>query len=129
MKKSILAILLVVQQWRPYLQLREFAIKTEYKILTHLSDQRLHTEWKQKALTKLMGLQYTVQYRKGILNGVAYALSREPDDSSPLMAAIVLKPVWLDSYTDDSFVQTKMQQLAIDSSTDQHFTFADGLFH
>jgi hypothetical protein len=111
--------------------LREFVIKTDYKILTHLSDQRLHTGWKQKALTKLMGLQYIVQYKKGILNGVADALFRKPDDSSPLMAAIVLKPVWLDkvldSYTGDSFVQTKMQQLAIDSSTDQHFTFTDGL--
>jgi hypothetical protein len=86
-EKEYLAILLAIQQWRPYLQLREFVILTDHKSLVHLTDQRLHTEWQRKALTKLMGLQYTVQYKKGIHNGAADALSRKPVHSSPLMAA------------------------------------------
>jgi hypothetical protein len=44
-EKEYLAILLAVQQWRPYLQLGEFIIRTDHKSLTHLADQRLHTEW------------------------------------------------------------------------------------
>jgi hypothetical protein len=34
----------------------EFVIRTDHKSFTHLDDQRLHTDWQQKALTKLMGL-------------------------------------------------------------------------
>ena len=55
-EKEYLAILLAVQQWRSYLQMREFVIRTDHKSLVHLTDQRLHTEWQQKALTKMMGL-------------------------------------------------------------------------
>jgi hypothetical protein len=60
-EKEYMAILLAVQQWRSYLQVGEFVIKTDHKSLVHLTDQRLHTEWQRRALTKLMGLQYTVQ--------------------------------------------------------------------
>jgi hypothetical protein len=74
-EKEYMAILLAVQQWRSYLQIGEFVIKTDHKSLAHLTDQRLHTEWQRRALTKLMGLQYIVQYKKGVLNGAAYALS------------------------------------------------------
>jgi hypothetical protein len=41
----------------------EFIIKTGHKSLTHPSDQRLHTPWQQKALTKMMGLQYKIMYK------------------------------------------------------------------
>jgi hypothetical protein len=37
-EKEYLAILLAVQQWRPYLQLGEFIIRTDHKSLTHLTD-------------------------------------------------------------------------------------------
>lgn len=130
-EKEYLAILLAVQQWRPYLQLREFVIRTDHKSLTHLTDQRLHTDWQQKALTKMMGLQYTVQYKKGIHNGAADALSRKPVESSQLMAATVMKPVWLErvanSYAQDQFVQQKMQKLALDPTADAQFKLVDGL--
>jgi hypothetical protein len=55
-EKEYLAILLAVQQWRPYLQLAEFVIRTDHKSSSHLTDQQLHTDWQRKALTKLMGL-------------------------------------------------------------------------
>jgi hypothetical protein len=74
-EKEYLSILLAIQQWRPSLQLAEFIIRTDHKNLTHLMDQRLHTDWQRKVLTKLMGLQYRVVYKKGILNGAADALS------------------------------------------------------
>jgi len=64
-EKEYLAILLAVQQWRSYLQIGEFIIKTDHQSLTHLVDQRLHTKWQQKSLTKLMGTQYKIVYKKG----------------------------------------------------------------
>lgn len=53
-----LAILPVVDHWRPYLQHSEIIIRTDQKILVHLDDQRLTTPWQHKALTKLLGLSY-----------------------------------------------------------------------
>src|SRR3989337_121639 len=64
-EKEYLAILLAVDQWRPYLQFQQFTIRTDQKSLIHLQDQKLHTVWQQKALTKLMGLNYTIVYKKG----------------------------------------------------------------
>jgi hypothetical protein len=42
-EKEYMAILLAVEQWRAYLQHREFVIRTDHASLTHLADQRLHT--------------------------------------------------------------------------------------
>lgn len=67
-------------------------IRTDHKSLVHLTDQRLHTEWQQKALTKMMGLQYKVVYKKGILNGAADALSRKPVSSSDLFVVTQVQP-------------------------------------
>lgn len=55
-EKESLAIMLAVDQWRPYLQHTEFLIKTDQKSLVHLDDKRLTTAWQQKALNKLSGL-------------------------------------------------------------------------
>lgn len=57
-EKECLAILFAVEQWRPYLQHNEFVICTDQRSLIHLDDQRLATPWQQKALTKLLGLQF-----------------------------------------------------------------------
>lgn len=79
-EKECLAILLAIEQWRSYLQVKEFIIRTDQKSLSHLDDQRLHTEWQQKALTKMMGLTYRIIYKKGSTNTVADSLSRRPHD-------------------------------------------------
>ena len=48
--------LMAVEKWRPYLQHKEFIIKTDHKSLLYLTDQRVHTKLKHKALLKLMDL-------------------------------------------------------------------------
>lgn len=55
-EKEYLAILVAVEQWRPYLLHAEFVIFTDQKSLVHLNDQRLHTHWQQRVFTKLLGL-------------------------------------------------------------------------
>jgi len=77
-EKEYLAILLAVEQWRPYLQHAEFTIFTDQRSLTHLTDQRLNTPWQQRVFTKLLGLQYKLVYKQGSDNRVADALSRRP---------------------------------------------------
>jgi hypothetical protein len=63
-EKECIAILMAIEQWRPYLQHREFLIRTDQRSLVHLDDQRLTTQWQHKAFTKLLGLQYKICYRK-----------------------------------------------------------------
>lgn len=44
-EKEYLAIVVAVDQWRPYLQHAEFVIQTDQKSLIHLEEQRLSTPW------------------------------------------------------------------------------------
>lgn len=119
-EKESLAILMAVDHWRPYLQSSEFIIRTDQKSLTHLDDQRLNSYWQQKALTKLMGLQYKICYKKGATNNAADALSRMTHDhTSDLMAVSVAQPMWLqdlqNSYEDNEQAQQLLSELAISS--------------
>jgi hypothetical protein len=59
-EKECLAILMVVDRWRSYLQRGDFVIETDQKSLTHLDDQILSTPWQHRALTKLLGLNYWI---------------------------------------------------------------------
>lgn len=94
-EKEYLAILLEVEQWRPYLLVKEFIIKTDQKSLVHLNNQRLHTAWQHKALTKLMGLSYTLVYKKGSDNSAADSLSRRPHDCPELLSLVHVQSDWL----------------------------------
>jgi hypothetical protein len=81
-EKEYLAILFIVSQWCTYLQYAEFYIYTYQHSLSHLNEQRLHTPWKQKVFTKLLGLQYKIIYKKGVDNNVADTLSRRPHEAA-----------------------------------------------
>jgi hypothetical protein len=95
-EKEYLAILMAVEHWHHYLQSSTFIILTDQKSLTHLDDQRLTTPWQHKALTKLMGLNYKIVYKKGVDNKVADALSRVSQALPYDLSAIsVVKPLWL----------------------------------
>jgi hypothetical protein len=66
-EKECLAILLAIEKWYPNLQHRSFDIHTNHKSLLHLTDQRLHTSLQHKDFVKLMDLQFTLKYRRGVL--------------------------------------------------------------
>lgn len=75
-EKECMAILLAVEKWRSYLQHAEFLIRTDHKSLLHLTEQRVTSRIQQKALLKLMDLQFKICYKQGALNLAANALSR-----------------------------------------------------
>lgn len=70
-EKEFLALIMAVDKWRPYLQRQEFIIKTDHKSLSYLCEQNLHSEMQRKAMTRLMGLQFKVLYRRGKENQAA----------------------------------------------------------
>jgi hypothetical protein len=131
-EKEYLAILLAVDQWRPYLQSGEFQIVTDQRSLAHLNDQNLHTQWQHKALTKMLGLQYTIVYRKGSENTAADALSRRPQEVHGQLTAISsVVPAWLTDvitgYQNDPKAQALLAQLAVKPSDEDGYSLTDGI--
>jgi transposase InsO family protein len=136
-EKECLAILFAIEHWRPYLQHAAFVIKTDQQSLIHLDDQRVTTPWQQKALTKLMGLNFTIVYKKGVENKVADALSRRPnlhcDDITLQLHALATSsvvPSWLaevtKGYESDEQAKKLLQSLATGHSMDP-FTLTAGI--
>jgi hypothetical protein len=112
------------------LQHQEFVIRTDQKSLLHLSEQRLGTGMQHKAFVKLMGLRYTIQYKKGITNAAADALSRCPH-SADLLAISSVVPSWLDKlvmgYSDDSETKKLWTELSITSANSDGFELKQGV--
>lgn len=93
-EKEFLALIMAVEKWRQYLQRQEFIIKTDHKSLAYLSEQTLHSELKRKAMTRLMGMQFKIVYKKGKENIVADALSRV-GHMMALQAVSAVQPKWI----------------------------------
>lgn len=122
---------MAVDYWRPYLQTLEFTILTDQRRLIHLDDQRLHTYWQQKALSKLMGLQYRICYKKGANNNVADALSRVTrEEQDELYSISIVQPIWLqelqESYASNDKAQELLVGLAVQPNQ-EHFQLLNGI--
>ncbi|XP_073357837.1 uncharacterized protein [Aegilops tauschii subsp. strangulata] len=123
---------MAIDHWRPYLQHAEFLVHTDQKSLLHLTDQRLNMPIQQRAFTKLVGLQFQIQYKVGVTNKAADALSRrDQEEGSELAAVSVCRPSWLEavavSYRQDKAVQNKLEQLALDPASDADYSLQDGV--
>lgn len=92
MKNESLAILLAVDHWKAYLQFAGFIIQTKQRSFTDLTNQKLNTYWQHKAMTKLMGFQYRICYKKGCTNKVVDALSKITHNSVTLSTLSVVQP-------------------------------------
>jgi hypothetical protein len=84
----------------------------------------------RKAMTRLMGLQFRVVYRKGKENWAADALSRACHMMA-IQAVSEATPQWLqevlNSYTTDPHAQQLLTQLAVSSPDENGFSLEQGL--
>jgi len=76
------------------LQRQEFVIRTDHKTLAYLTEQNLHSDMQRKAMTRFMGLQFKVVYKKGKDNMAADALSRV-GHLLALQAVSQVQPRWI----------------------------------
>jgi hypothetical protein len=77
--RELFAITAAVKKWRQYLLGHSFVILTDHRSLKELMSQIIQTPEQQMYLARLMGYDYTIQYRSGQTNVVADALSRIPE--------------------------------------------------
>ena len=129
-EKEFLVLIMAVEQWTQYLQRVEFVIKIHHKSLAYLTEQNLHSEIQNKAMTRLMGLQFRVVYKKGKDNLVADALSRV-GHLRALQAVSQVQPQWVqavvNSYVTDGRAQDLLAQLAVHSPNEQGYSLHQGL--
>ncbi|XP_070024820.1 uncharacterized protein LOC142181678 [Nicotiana tabacum] len=84
-----------------------FVVRTDHHSLKYLLEQKVTFALQQKGLTKLLGLDYEVQYKKGAENRVVDAFSRQQEDSEchigqsqgTLQAISVSVPSWMQEIT------------------------------
>ncbi|GAA0164062.1 hypothetical protein LIER_39712 [Lithospermum erythrorhizon] len=101
-----MAIILAITKWKHYLLGSRFIIKTDQKALKHLLEQKITTYLQQKVVTKLLGLDYIIQYKQGKENVVADALSRAQLEPDQLMSISTVQPSWMHDVT-GSYLQDK----------------------
>ncbi|MCI15236.1 RNA-directed DNA polymerase (Reverse transcriptase), partial [Trifolium medium] len=75
-EKELMAVVLAIQHWRPYLLGRRFTVYTDQKSLKQLMQQRIVTVEQQNWAAKLLGYDFEIVYKQGKLNKGADALSR-----------------------------------------------------
>jgi hypothetical protein len=80
----------------PYLIGRHFKVKTDHDSLKYFLEQRLSSEEQQKWVTKILGYDFEIIYKKGKQNVVADALSRKDEDVEAFLYAIlIIQPDWI----------------------------------
>ena len=95
-EKEMLAILHALKKWQPYLMGRHFKVKMDHDNLKYFLEQRLSSEEQQKWVTKMLGYDFEIIYKKGKQNVVADALSRKDEDVEALLCAIsIIQPDWI----------------------------------
>ncbi|GAU40484.1 hypothetical protein TSUD_286390 [Trifolium subterraneum] len=75
-EKELMAVVLAIQHWRPYLLGRRFSVSTDQKSLKQLLQQRIATAEQQNWIAKLLGYDFDIVYKQGKMNQGADALSR-----------------------------------------------------
>jgi hypothetical protein len=88
-ERELIGLVHAVRHWRPYLWGRRFLIKTDHYSLKYLLDQRLATIPQHHWVGKLLGFDFSVEYKPGMTNVVADALSRRDTEEGDLLALSV----------------------------------------
>lgn len=122
---------MAVQRWRSYLQGHKFFIRTDQQALRHLLDQKIMNPVQPKWITKLLGLNYEIQYRKGVENKAADALSRYPRGEESCQAITTVTPIWMQrvkqSYDGDAYYSQVLISKPIDPSTYADYSVVAGI--
>lgn len=122
-EKEFLALVVAVTKWRHYLMGGKFVIRTDHISLKYLVEQKIHTATQHKGLSKLLGLDFVIEYKKGCENVVADSLSRREGGKmgnegekgiASVLAVVEIQPTWMEgihkSYEGDKWIEKLRDQ-------------------
>lgn len=102
--------------------------------LKHLLDQKLSTTLQQKWISKLLGFDYEVQYKKGTENRAADVLSRREEmkmKENNCRAITQVQPLWMErvikNYGEDEEIQEILASKLIDNQSYPDYTLNGGI--
>ena len=115
-EKEMMAILHALKKWNPYLIGRNFKVKIDHDSLKYFLEQRLSSKEQQKWVTKILGYDFEIIYKKWKKNVVADALSRKDEYVEAFLCAIlIIQSDWTieerDEWKNDKNVWTLIQRL------------------
>lgn len=130
-EKELLAISMAVQKWRTYLLGQRFVIKTDHEALKYFMEQKLTTLVQQKWLSKMLGFDYVIQYKKGKDNVVADALSRKDELEGSLAVMQSVTPRWsikvINSLENDQEAQELLVRILLELSSCPEYSLQEGI--
>lgn len=88
-QQELYAIVEAVYKWRQYLIGLRFLIRTDHKSIKELMQQVIQTPVQQQYVRKLMGFNFDIEYKPGVTNIVADALSRMYSEDDPETATFM----------------------------------------
>lgn len=125
-EKEMLAVIMAVQKWREYLLGHQFIIRTDHEAIKYIMEQKITTGLQQKWLSRLLGYDYVITYRKGKENIAADSLSRIYDNNGSCAGITVIKPSWRDelhdSYLNDNHAQEILSEITINGGTVNNYS-------
>ncbi|WVZ83700.1 LOW QUALITY PROTEIN: hypothetical protein U9M48_030821 [Paspalum notatum var. saurae] len=119
-----------LKKWKHYFASSSLIIRTDQQSLKYIQEQRLVEGIQHKLLIKLLGYNYTIEYKKGKENKAADALSRTPLHQS-VLPITVITPTWIqevqNSYITDERCQQLLTKLTVAPSSFPNYTLRNGL--
>lgn len=86
--RELHAITTAVHKWHHFLLGHTFVIMIDHRSLKELMSQVIQTPEQQRYLAKLLGYDYTIQYKPDLTNMVADVLSRVPAPPSLMLLSV-----------------------------------------
>jgi hypothetical protein len=131
-ERELIGLVQAVRHWRPYIWGRRFSVKTGHYSLKYLLDQRLATIPQHHWVGKLLGFDFSVEYKAGAANAVADALSRRDTEDRVLLALAVPRFDFLDrlrqAHHDDPALVALHADIAAGTRRNP-WTLVDGMVH
>jgi hypothetical protein len=110
-EKKLFALVTAIYKWRTCLLGQCFLVRTNQQSLKFLLEQKISTPFQQRWLTKLLGYDFVVEYKKGIENRVDDAHSRQATTEAELFLPLLSIPIlsWVDDLKARYLVDAKLQ--------------------
>ena len=129
-EKEFIIVLMVVDKWRHYLEGGRFIIRTYHESLKFVLQQKLQTRMQKKGMSKMMGLNCTIQYRKRKENTAVDGLSRCHEEGSATPITLVV-PEWyqevMNNYEGDEKIKELLERLAAGAKKEEGYTLVEGM--